>query len=124
MDDGFQHLLDVEAGFGGDRNRLRRVDADHVLDLLADALRLGGRQIDLVEDRHDLEIGVDRLIDVGEGLRFHALARVDHQQRAFAGGKTAAHLIGEVDMARRVHQVQGVGLAVAAPCRRGARSGP
>ena len=102
----------------------RGVDADHVLDLLAHALGLGGRQVDLVEHRHDFEIGVDRLIDIGERLRFHALARIHHQQRAFAGGQAAAHLIGEVHMAGRVHQVEDVGLAVLAPCIPGARSAP
>jgi hypothetical protein len=33
--------------------------------------------------------GIDRLIDIGEGLRLDALARIDHQQRAFAGGEAA-----------------------------------
>ena len=37
----------------------RGVDADHFLDLLLDAVGLGGRQVDLVEDRHDLVVGVD-----------------------------------------------------------------
>ena len=60
------------------------VEADHVLDLLLHALRLGGGQVDLVEDRHDLVVVVDRLVDVGEGLRLDALAGVDHQERAFA----------------------------------------
>ena len=97
----------AEIGIG-----VRGVDADHVLDLLAHALGLGGRQVDLVEHRHDFEIGIDRLIDIGERLRFHALARIDHQQRALAGGQTARDFIGEVHMAGRVHQVEDVGLAV------------
>ncbi len=91
------------------------IETDHVLDLLAHAFGLGGRQVDLVENGHDLEIGVDRLIDIGEGLRLHALARIDHQKRALAGGQTARHLIGEVHMPRRVHQIEGVGLAVLRP---------
>ena len=79
---------------------------------LQHALGLGRRQVDLVQDRDDLVIGVDRLIDVGQRLRLDALAGIDHQQRALAGGQRAADLVGEVDMARRVHQVQHVGLAV------------
>ena len=77
-----------------------------------DAVGLGGRQVDLVEDRHDLVAGVERVVDVGERLRLDALAGVDHQQRALAGGERARHLIGEVDVAGRVHQVEDVGLAV------------
>ena len=56
--------------------------------------------------------GVERVIDIGERLRLDALAGIDHQQRAFAGGQRARHLIGEIDMAGRVHQVEDIGLAV------------
>ena len=111
-DDRLQHEIDVEAGLGRDRHRLGGVEADDVLDLLLDALRLGGGQVDLVEHRHDLVAGVERVIDVGERLRLDALARVDHQQRALAGGERARHFVGEVDVAGRVHQVEDVGLAV------------
>ena len=88
------------------------VDADHLLDLLADALGLGGRQVDLVQHHDDLVVVVDRLVDVGQRLRLDALAGVDHQQRALAGGERARHLIGEVDMAGRVDQVEDVVLAI------------
>ena len=37
---------------------------------------------------------------------------IDDQQRAFTGGERAIDLIGEVDMARRVDQIQNVTLAV------------
>ena len=33
---------------------------------------------------------LDRLVDVGERLRLDPLRRVDHQQRALAGGEAAA----------------------------------
>jgi hypothetical protein len=104
--------FDVEAGLGRNRHRLRGVEADDVLDLLLDAVGLGGGQVDLVEHRHDLVAGVERVIDVGERLRFDPLAGVDHQQRAFAGRQRPRHFIGEVDVAGRVHQVEDVGLAV------------
>ena len=74
LDDGLQHALDVEAGLGRDRHGLRGIDADHLLDLLLDPVRIGGGQVDLVEDGDDLVVGVDGLIDVGERLRLDALA--------------------------------------------------
>ena len=111
-DHRFQHAFDVQTRLGGDRDRFGGVDADHILDLLLHAVRLGRGQVDLVEHRHDFEAAIDRQIDIGERLRFHALAGVHHQQRAFAGGEAARHLIAEVDMARRVHEIQRVGLAV------------
>ena len=104
--DRFEHVLDALAGLGRDFQRVMRVEPDHVLDLLAHAIGLGGGQVDLVEDRHHLVIVVERLIDIGERLRLDPLRGVDHQQRALAGGEAPVHLIGEIDMARRVDQVE------------------
>ncbi len=81
--------------------------------------RVRGGQVDLVDDRHDLMVVLDALVDVGERLRLDALRRVDDQQRAFAGGQAAADFIGEVDVAGRVHQVE-----LIARSTRGARSAP
>jgi hypothetical protein len=81
--------------------------------MLPDPLRLGRRQVDLVEDDDDLVVRLDRLVGVGERLRLDPLARVDHQQRALARGEAAAHLVGEIDMPRRVDEVEGIGPAVA-----------
>ncbi len=111
-DQRLQHAFDVETGLGADLDRVGGVEPDHVLDLLLHPLGLGGGKVDLVEHGHDLVAGVERLIDVGERLRLHPLARVDHQQAALAGGEAAAHLVGEVDMARRVHQVQLIDLPI------------
>ena len=52
------------------------------------------------------------MIDIGQRLRFHALRGIDDQQRAFASGERATDLIGKVDMAGRVHQVQDIGFAI------------
>ena len=68
LDDRLQHLVDPLPGLGRALHGLRGVEADDVLDLLAHPVGLGGRQIDLVQHRHDLVVVVDRLIDVGEGL--------------------------------------------------------
>ena len=111
-DDGLQHVGNAEAGLGADRNGFGRVDADHVLDLRLDLIGFGGGQVDLVEDRHDLMIRVDGLVDIGEGLRLDALCRVDDQQRAFDRAHAPRDLIAEIDMAGRVDEVQDVLLAV------------
>ena len=93
-------------------HRLVGGQADNVLDLLLHLVDVGGGQVDLVDHRHDLMVVLDRLVDVGQGLRLDALGGVDDQQRALAGGEAAAHLIGEIDMAGRVHQVEDVVLPV------------
>ena len=111
-DDGFQHQINIQSGLGADRHRIAGVNSDHILDLLLDPIRFGGGQVDLVEDGHDIQPGINRLIDIGEGLRLDALAGIHHQQRAFAGGQAARHFIAKVHMARRVHQVEDIILAV------------
>jgi hypothetical protein len=97
---------------GAGEHRVVGGEADNVLDLLAHLVGLGGGEVDLVDDGHDLMVVLDRLVDVGERLRLDALRRVDHQQRAFARGEGAGDFIGEVDVAGRVHQVEDVGFAV------------
>ena len=101
------------------RTALARVEADDLLDLLPHPFGVRGGEVDLVDHRDDLMVVLDRLIDVGQRLRFDALRRVDHQQRALAGGEAARHFVGEIDVAGRVHQVE----LVPVP-RRAARSAP
>ena len=48
--------------------------ADDGLDLLANALRIGRRQIDLVDDGNNFQVVIQRQVHIGQGLRFHALA--------------------------------------------------
>ena len=112
-DNRFEHVRHAHAGLGGNLDRFRGVNADDVLDLRLDAVGLGGGQVDFVEDRHDFEIDVDRLIDIGERLRLDALARVDDEERALARRQRTRHLISEVHMARRVDEIEDIGLAVA-----------
>ena len=113
MHDGFQHLVHADALLGAHQQRARGVQADHGFDLLADALRLGGGQIDLVDDRNDLQVVVQRQVSIGQRLRLHALRRVHHQQRAFAGLQAARDLVGKIHVPGRVDQVQLVRMPVA-----------
>jgi hypothetical protein len=70
-------------------------------------------RVHLVEHRHHLDAEVEGGVAVGDRLRLDTLARIDHQQRPLAGRQRAAHFIGEVDVPRRVDQVQVVDAAVA-----------
>ena len=80
----------------------------HVLDLERAALRVGRRQVDLVEDRHDLEVVLNGLVAVGQRLGLDALGGVDQEHRSLAGGQRAGHLVAEVDVAGGVDQVEDV----------------
>jgi len=111
-DDGFQHVGDADARLGRALDGVGGVQADDVLDLRLDAVDVGGGEVDLVQDRDDLVVVVDGLVDIGQGLGLDALGGVDDQDRAFAGGQGPADLVGEVDVPGGVHQVEDIGLAV------------
>ena len=90
--DGFQHRFHAEAALGADQERVGRGNRQDIFDLLLRLVGLRGGEIDLVDDGNDREIVLRREERVGDGLRFDALARVHHQQRAFARGKRARKL--------------------------------
>jgi hypothetical protein len=68
--------------------------------------------VDLVQHRHNFQALLHRGVAVGHRLRFHALGRVHHQQRAFARGQRARDFIAEVHVAGGIDEVQLVGMAV------------
>ena len=109
---GLEDLLDSDPLLRRARHRLGRVETDDLLDLPADLLHVGGGQVDLVDDRDDLEVVVERLVDVREGLGLDALGRVDDEDRALARGERARDLVREVHVPGRVDEVELVVLAV------------
>ena len=111
-DNPLQYRVDADAGLGGDAGGVHRRDADDVLDLLRDPVGVGGGEVDLVDDRDDLEVVVDREIGVGQRLGLNPLGGVDHQHRPFAGGQRPGNLVVEVDVAGGVDQVELVDFAV------------
>ena len=113
-DNGLEDLVDALARLGRALDGVRRIEADDVLDFLFHTLGIRARQIDLVDDGDDLEIVLERHVDVRERLRLDALRRVDDEQCAFARREGARDLVCEIDMARRVNEVQLVFLAILA----------
>ena len=81
---------------------------DDVGDLTGIAIGVGGGQVDLVEHRNDVQVTVERQIQVGQRLRLNALGGVDQQHRTLAGLQRTGHLVGEVDVPGGVDQVQDV----------------
>ena len=53
-----------------------------------------------------------RQVHVGERLGLDSLGRVDDEDGALAGLQRSADLVGEVDVAGRIDQVEGIGVAV------------
>ena len=110
--DRFQHLVHALAGLGAHRDGVGRVQPHRLFDRLLRAQNVGRGQIDLVDDGNDFEAVIDGQVGVGQRLRLHALAGVHHQQRALARGQRPRNLVAEVHVARRVDQVELVGVAV------------
>ena len=108
----FQNVRDTCPGLGACLNSVICRKADHLFDLGLHPLGFCRRQVNLVQYRHDLVIRLHRLIHIGQCLRLNPLAGINHQQRSFASGQRARHFIAEIHMARCVHQVQHIILAV------------
>ncbi len=104
--------MNADTLLGARLHRVGGVETDDVLDLLLDPCRFGAGEVDLVQNGEDLEILIDGHIDIGQGLRLHALGGVDDQQGAFASRQGAADLVGEIDVTRGVDQVESILLAV------------
>ena len=106
VDHGLQQLLDALAGLRRDPQDVVGIAVEEVGELLRALVGLGGGQVDLVEGGHDHEPGVARQVEVRERLGLEALRGVDQQDRALAGLERPRDLVGEVDVAGRVDQVQ------------------
>jgi hypothetical protein len=111
-DELLEHVEHALPRLAGDVEDLVGVLADELGDLAGDPLGLGAGQVDLVQARDELEPGLDGEVGVGDGLRLDALGGVDDEQRALARLQRPRDLVGEVDVAGRVDEVELVGLAV------------
>ena len=111
-DDLFEDVADVGPLLRGDAGRVGSVEADDVLDLLLRPLDVRRGEVDLVDDGDDLEVVFEGEVDVGERLRLDALRRIDDEDGALARGERAGDLVGEVDVAGGVDEVELVLLPV------------
>ncbi len=91
---------------------VRRRAADDVGQFGGVLLRLGCRQVDLVEHRDDHQVVLQSQPQVRQRLRLDALCGVDEENGPFTCRETAGHLVGEVDVPGGVDEVQHVGAVV------------
>ena len=81
---GVEHRLDPVTRLRGDRADVVRIAADEVGELVRRSGGIRLREVDLVHDREQLEVVLDREVGVRDGLGLHALCRVDDEDRALA----------------------------------------
>ncbi len=122
-DNGFKNLLDADSRLGGSRDALLGRDAQDFLKLLLALRHVGGRKVDLVKHRDDLEILLLRKVEIRHRLGLDALCRVHHQNRTLTRGKSAGDLVGEVDVAGGIEEVELVGFAILRLVAHGDRMG-
>jgi hypothetical protein len=73
LDDRLEDLGDAGPSLADGEDDLLARDREHVLELLDDRVRIGRRQVDLVEDRDQRQVLAQREMDVGERLGLDAL---------------------------------------------------
>ena len=104
--------MDALAGLARDAHGIIGRDRQVILDLGLNLVGMGRGQVDLVDGRHNVQIGVHSERRVGDGLRLDALCGVDDEHRALAGSQRTRNLIGKVHVARRIDQVELICLAI------------
>ncbi len=104
--------MDALSGLSRDEHRIIGRDRKGVFDLRLDLLGLSRWQVNLVDRRDDVKVRVHGEVGIRHGLGLDPLSRVNDQDRALAGGKRSAYLVGKVDMARGVYEIERIGVAI------------
>ena len=90
LHDRVEHGLHAVTGLRRDAKHVAGIDADELGELGRGGVRIGLREVDLVHDRHDLEVVLDREVGVRERLRLDSLGGVDEQHGALASRRATA----------------------------------
>ena len=116
--DQVDHALELV--LAADRNLHQHgVAAELLLELLHDRLGIRPGAVHLVDERQPRHVVPLHLAVDGDRLRLHAAHRAQHQHRAVQHAQAPLHLDGEVDVPRRVDQVD----LVVVPLDRGGGAG-
>ena len=105
-DNLLKDFINADPCLGGNQRRLICRKPDDLLNLASHLVRSCAGEINLVDDRQNLQIMLQCHIDVGQCLCLNALCGIHHKQCALTGSQCTADLIGKVHMAGGVNQVQ------------------
>jgi len=112
FDDGAQDFVDAFAGASRRANDFLAFAAEEFDDFVLHLLGAGIDHVAFGEHGDDFQVVLNGHVEIADGLRLYALRGVDEQEAAFASGNAARHFVGEVDVSRRVDEVEHVGFAV------------
>ena len=85
-----------------------RIDSDHIFYLFFYTLRLCAWKIDLVDNRHNVQIMIECQIYIRKCLCLNSLCRINNKNRSVAGRQTSGYLIVEIDVSRCINQVENI----------------
>ena len=108
MDNGFQHILNIDACLGRYMGRVTGIQANHILNLRSHPLRLRAWKVNFINDREHVQVMVQGQIHIGQCLGLYALGCIHHQHRAVTGRKAAGYLIVKVYVSGGVDKVENV----------------
>ena len=94
-----QHRFDIDACLGADARNVLGGRAEQVLDLSAALVWHRGRQVDLIDHRHDGQVLLQRGKKMRHRLRLDSLRGVHHQDRPFTRLQRTVHFIAKIHMA-------------------------
>ena len=120
LHDSREQAVNIQPRLGRNPQRTLRIQLKARPHLLKCPLRIRRRQVNFINNRHEIQSLGKRLIKVRNGLRLNTLTRINKQQRATTRRITPRHLGPEIHMARRVDQMQQVILPLVVP-QHGAR---
>ena len=99
-------FVDPLPGLGRHQDRVLGAEAEHLLDFLGHLDRRAlGRSILLMTGMISSPTSMRR-IRIGHRLRLHALRGIDDQDRPFARLQGLLHFVMEIDMPRRVDEIE------------------
>ena len=112
VDDGIEYLRHAVTRLGGTTQYLFALATQQVDDFILHEVRHGRFHVALVHDRDNLQVMVQRHVEVGDCLRLYTLGSIDNEQRSLAGSNRTAHFVAEVHVTRSVDEVKGITLIV------------
>ena len=112
VDDGLEHLLDSHARLARRQENILILASQQVDDLVLHLVNHGRIHVDFVQHGDDFEVVAHGQVEVRNGLRLNTLRGIDNQQRTFARGNRARNLVGEVDVSRRIDEVERIEFSV------------
>ena len=110
--DALEHLMNIQANLCRNLGCILGRNADDILDFLLDALRVGCGQVNLIDNRYNLQIVLKGKVGIAQRLCLDALCGIYDQQCALARGERTRNLIIKVDVTRGVDEVHVIDLAV------------